>query len=92
MIGWRTAASLADLGNEISQARVELTRLGDADVQQFVAAASGAVEHLRGLEVTTPVAEEFRAIKRPLQALRLDPMQILLPAPAEASKPTVEVS
>lgn len=61
MIGWRTASSLADLRTEISQARVELARLGDADVQQFVSATAGVVDHLLGLEVAAPVADEFRA-------------------------------
>ena len=61
MIGWRTASSLADLRTEIAQARVELARLGDADVQQFVSATASAVDHLLGLEPAAPVADEFRA-------------------------------
>jgi signal transduction histidine kinase/ActR/RegA family two-component response regulator len=61
MVGWRTAPSLSELRQEIVQARVELARLGDADVQQFVAATAGAVDHLLGLEVATPVVEAFRA-------------------------------
>jgi hypothetical protein len=61
MIGWRTMPSLAGLSDEISLARTQLSRLGDADVQQFVAAIADAVNHLLGLQSATPAPEEFRA-------------------------------